>query len=254
MPEQLGYRDYVEDDSHMKYYREYQERYARTIRESDRKLLALVSSEVSRPTVTSLLDMGCSTGNLLLHLKAAAPRLRLHGADIVSSIIDDNRKNPALSGVEFHQLDMLQIGAAGEPGHPGLHDIVVCNASLMFFDGREFEMAVEKISGLTRAGGAVIMFDLFHPFDSELMVVETSRTHPAGLRFFQRGYPAVQKALAAAGLIKEKLEPWHMPFDLPRPSDPADLTSYTVRTDAGERLAFRGPLFQSWSHLVARKP
>ena len=44
-----------------------------------------------------------------------------------------------------------------------------------------------------------------------------------------------------------------MPFDLPRPTEEKDVTSYTEHTKDGRRLSFRGSLFQPWCHVTAKK-
>src|SRR5687767_4477614 len=80
-----GYRDYVEDSAHMREYSDYQQRYAETPRESDKVLIDLVREHA--PEGGSLLDMGCSTGNLLLHISRLLPGLELHGADMASDVI-----------------------------------------------------------------------------------------------------------------------------------------------------------------------
>src|SRR5215831_5995994 len=136
MPVNLTFRDYVQDAAHMRAYGEYQKKYARTIRESDRVLIDMVRAAVA-PTLAqerrpSLIDLGCSTGNLLLHLKHAVPALALSGGVIVGSIIVANRLNPELGGIEFHELDMLEL-----PTEPQ-YDVVVTNAALMFFTPEEF--------------------------------------------------------------------------------------------------------------------
>ena len=245
MANELTYKDYVTDSRHMSEYSGYQTKYARTIRESDRVLLDLVLAQLEPPNGT-VLDIGCSTGNFLLHLRRAAPEAKLTGGDVVPAVIDACRSNPELMAIEFAIMDMLQKPVR-------TFDIVVANAALMFFSPSEFRTAIANLGSMVAAKGSLIVFDYFHPWDQELSIVETSRAHPHGLKFFQRSYSQVSVALAAAGLTPEEFRPFDIPIDLPAPADRGDITTHTVRTAQGVGLSFRGTLFQPWCHLVARK-
>ena len=245
MSRDLTYKDYVGDEAHMAAYAEYQRKYSHQIRESDRKLISLIARHVGDGRGKELLDIGCSTGNLLRHLKHAIPQLQLEGADIVASIIAANSDAPDLKGIRFSVLNMLEMPADRQ------FDVVVANAALMFLADHEFERAVENLGRAVRFGGLFAAFDLFHPFEETVSVVERSQAHPNGLKMAFRSYEEVRRALAKAGLHAPEFFPWFMPMDLPRPSDPADLTTYTIKSDQGERLSFRGVLYQSWCHMTA---
>lgn len=85
-----SFLDYVNDAGHMRLYAEYQRRYAGSMRESDRVLIdrirELVGGALARGEQPSVLDLGCSTGNLLWHLKQALPGLRLAGGDVAAGL------------------------------------------------------------------------------------------------------------------------------------------------------------------------
>ena len=59
--------------------------------------------------------------------------------------------------------------------------------------------------------------------------------------------------LEESGLGNASFEPFSIQIDLPRPEISGPIYTYTVRTDEGDRLQFRGTLFQPWCHLVANK-
>jgi 2-polyprenyl-3-methyl-5-hydroxy-6-metoxy-1,4-benzoquinol methylase len=71
-----GYREDVSDATHMRSYASYQRRYGHVLRESDRELIERVRARTVDGA--SLLDVGCSTGSLLLHLSRLLPELELH--------------------------------------------------------------------------------------------------------------------------------------------------------------------------------
>ena len=76
MTENFTYREYVTDQAFLREYNAYQAKYAHEIRESDKVLIELVRAIVKGHDNAEgrlrLLDVGCSTGNLLLHLGTVA--------------------------------------------------------------------------------------------------------------------------------------------------------------------------------------
>lgn len=236
-----GYRDYVDDAGHMRAYADYQRRYADTLRESDRVLIELIR-ERSAPGA-ALLDMGCSTGNLLLHLSRLLPALRLHGADLVPEIVAACKADPALAGIEFTEHDMLDLRLDQR------FDLITVNASLMFFTPEQFERALTRLGAALVPGGHLIGFDYVHPFEQEIELVETSAAFPGGLRLFQRSEGAVRAALAAAGFEAPAFGAFELGIDLPRPEDRADIRTWTPFPGA----SFRGTLFQPWCHFTATR-
>jgi SAM-dependent methyltransferase len=227
-------------------YSAYQRRYATEVRASDRVLIDLIRTHAAGREGLSLLDVGCSTGNFLRHLRAALPRLELTGGDVVPSVVDDCRANPDLAGIDFEVVDIT--------GLEGEYDFVVANAILFLLDDDDLDSAAASAAGALRAGGAFLAFDWFHPFAQELDLVERSAVNPDGLKLRIRSYSLVSSILERHGLANVRFQPFSMPFDLPRPDDAADITSFTHLTSTGERLSFRGALFQPWCHVVAEKP
>jgi SAM-dependent methyltransferase len=245
------FRDYVSDDTYMTLYNEYQNRYAARMRESDRVLIDLVRRVAAgRPADgngVSVLDLGCSTGNLLLHLKANFQGLELFGGDVVKSAIEQCRSNPMLKGIQFNEMDIFELPL------DRMYDIVVTNAVLWAFDDAQFPAALRNIGRLLTTDGTLLAFEQFHPFQQELSIVERSKYHPDGLTLYLRGYEVVRSAFAGAGFASVEFQPFNIPIDLPRPSDSSEINSYTVNTVDGARMSFRGALFQPWCHVVARK-
>ncbi len=244
------YLDYTRDAGHMALYSAYQARYVQEPRESDTVILGLVA-EILRDLPAArrpgrLLDIGCSTANLLRHLRRACPGLELAGFDLAADVIGQCQRDPDLAGIRFEVMDMLELPASGE------FDIVTADAALMFFTDAQFARALARIGGALRPGGALVAFDFFHPYPQGLAIRETSDLHPRGLELHFRPFQLVRAALAAAGFGEIDLRPFTMPVDLV-PSAELPLSSRTVRTAGGGRLCFRGALFQPWCHLRAVK-
>ena len=237
------YREYVGDDAFMAGYTEYQKKYAVTMRESDKRLIALLRSKIGdeRKTVA---DIGCSTGNFLMHLKRLCPNFDLVGGELAPKALKLCRANPQLAGIRFEEMNVVTLGRTAE------FDAVTLNAVLYLFEPAGFDSAIASISRALRPGGWVIAFDWFHPWEQELAIRETSKTHPNGLMIHLRSYSRVRPILARHGFKEPAFEPFAIPIDLPRPSELDDMTSYTV---GPERLIFRGSLAQPWCFLAAQK-
>lgn len=249
MNESFTYHDYVADEKFLAEYNDYQGKYANQMRESDKILVGLIRdivekhSNIRRPL--RLLDVGCSTGNLLLHLKRLIPSLSLTGGDLAESSLAQCRSNPELSGVEFKFTDMLNLTERS-------FDLITVNAVLYMMDEQHFEQSLRSINNALSSGGSMLVFDFFHPFDQHLSIVERSRSHPNGLRLTFRSMDRVNQQLKAAGFCMPTYRPFTLPIELPMMND-GELMTYTVLTADERRLPFRGTLFQPWCHMVAIK-
>ena len=256
MVKETTYQEYVEDLDLYRKYSKYQQRYADKIRESDRYLIEIIKEIVSEEgnSAISLLDIGCSTGNLLFHIKNALPTLRLTGGDGMAPVIEECRKDPRLVGIDFQKMDILEI-----PGKASF-DIIVGNAVTYLLDASEYDASIESVGRSLTDGGSYVGFEWMHPFKCDLKIVETSRSHPQGLTIYVRPYSAVEAALTKHGFGDIEFRPFQIGIDLPldytfgdNEDGFEDLNSYTVKTAEGERLLFRGPLFQPWCFVIARK-
>ena len=241
---------YVTDENYLSDYNAYKARYAENIRESDKVLIGLVSKYIEDcnfKTPPKLLDIGCSTGNLLLHLNRLLPNINLTGGDLARSSIEEAKKNKKLKDITFQELDLFELPE-------NTYDIVVTNAVLCLFDRQEFKDALEIIYTSLREGGALFVFDWIHPFEhQDVVVYETSMSDPDGIRLCFRPIKKVAEELSSAGFSNSSFHPFEMPIDLEKPAPDEDVVSYTVTSQESERMTFRGVIFQPWCHVIATK-
>lgn len=238
-----GYGTYSQDERHMARYRDYQARYSSRVRESDRVLIEWLRESLPAGA-TELLDVGCSTGNLLVHLRRELPDLRLSGIDLSAETIAANAANADLSEIRFETADIVRADIEG------VYDVITCNAIFFSLDDDELGAALGNLRRALAPGGQLFAFDWFHPHeDQHLTIVERSREFPDGLRITARPENRMRSLMQAAGFGSVEFRPFSMPFDLERPGDPSDVTTYTVATADSRRLSFRGALFQPWSHM-----
>ena len=249
------YKRYVSDADWARTYSAYQKKYVTNPRESDKKSARLVLAALrdmpwlQRPP--RILDIGCSTGNFLRHLRQLVPDAHLVGGDLMAPIVQECREDPELAGITFQIMDVFDIPTSLP------FDVIVANAVTYLFEPGEFEQVSASFAKAVNPGGAYIGYELIFPGNREKRVIEKSQGHPEGLKMILRAEDFVRATLAAAGFDDIEVQPFDIPIDLPKP-DPtgtdADLITYTVRDAVtGRRLMYRGDLFQPWAHIVARK-
>ncbi|MGD1906285.1 MAG: class I SAM-dependent methyltransferase [Leptolyngbyaceae cyanobacterium] len=248
MSEQFSYQDYVNDDAFLESYNDYQSRYSERVRESDKVIINLVKKVISEhpnnnPTI---LDIGCSTGNLLLHLNNLVPKANYVGGDLAESSLEVCRNNSALKDIQFEQLDITNLPR-------NQYDIVIVNAVFYMLDHMQYEQALKSIGNALNSGGSMIVYDFAHPFEHQNLVInETSLMHPNGLRLCFRPMKFIEEKMLMAGFEKPCFNPFEIPITLPKPEFDQEVVTYTTESDEG-RLMFRGTLYQPWCHIVARK-
>lgn len=240
-----SYDHYVKDEKFLAFYNDYQKRYAGEIAERDKVMLGLIAEKTQGRG--SLLDIGCSTGNLLLHIKRAFPEMVLTGGELAESSLTVARANPDLAGIEFRTMDMLSI--------PGRYDCIVANAVTYLFDWPEYERAIQSIASALKPGGVFVSFDWYHPFPGQdIAIREITPGHPDGITIHSRSLDRVGRIFDKAGLDNFEFHPFIIPIDLPEPEDKSgDPVTYTVKLDNGNRLCMRGSLYQPWCHVTATK-
>lgn len=248
MTDDFSYHDYVGDEGFLADYNSYQARYAERIRESDKVIVELLRDAASQAdNRLQVLDIGCSTGNLLLHLKRLLPKADYVGGELAESSLEECRRNPALEGVAFERLDITQLPQER-------YDVVIANAVLYMFDESQYDHALRSLAGALKPGGRVILYDFAHPFEHQnLTILETSLMHPKGLRLCFRPMKYVAEHMLAAGFRTPEFRPFELPIELPKPGYNEEVVTYTVDASGGSRLMFRGALFQPWCHMIAFK-
>jgi hypothetical protein len=182
-----------------------------------------------------------------MHLKDRYPELRYRGGDLFPEIVDHCRRNPKLAGVEFEVLDVRDLKSV-EPA-----DVVIVNAVLFRFLDDEFLLSLQNLFSVIKPGGQIFGFEFIHAFEQRLIISETSVEHPEGLTLVFRPKSEFSKVVVEAGFEQPWFQPFEISIDLPKPTDPRSIITFTTKTDAGARLNFRGSLYLPWCHWGAKR-
>jgi SAM-dependent methyltransferase len=250
MPSQeKEYLKYVQNDRHMKEYNDYQNKYSSQPSERDKITISAVVRHCRKIAEPLIFDAGCSTANLLFHLRRALPNAKLHGADLSPSSIQKAKGNPALTGVDLQIADITSLPAS----YRFRFDVTIANAVLGSLEDPSYLKSVKALSQTLVPGGLLIVFDWITSFEQELEVREFSKDFPNGLFWKVRSQKGMLQTLGQLGLTDITFEPFYMPIPLARSEDKSSIVSYTIAGKDGPLLSFRGCFHQPWSHCYSRR-
>jgi cyclopropane fatty-acyl-phospholipid synthase-like methyltransferase len=235
------FSSYPHDEKHMAHYIEWHKQYSENIRESDRLIIQMLAMTGNNK---SILDIGCSTGNLLRHIKKAF-RSELTGGDLSETQLEACRADPELQGIAFEKMDILDLPKER-------YDVIIANAILYGFDRENFAKALRSIHASLKPEGTLIAFDFFHSYNHDIEIIERTKTFPNGHPLNFRPIEPTRRLLESIGFGKTAFQPFMLPRSIKLNAPWGSVASRTVWTDT-ETLLFRGVLFQPWCHMSAVK-
>jgi len=152
-----------------------------------------------------------------------------------------------LQGIKFEVMDLLSMDVRD------VADVLILSAVLARFSDDEHERGWRAIASAIRPAGAAIVFDWYHPFRQTVRIVDETGAHPKGLILTLRSQIYIANLLGDIGFAQPEFAPFKISIDLPL-KDPADgVSTYTRQAKDGERLQFRGAIYQPWCHMLALK-
>jgi ubiquinone/menaquinone biosynthesis C-methylase UbiE len=110
-----------------------------------------------------VLDFGCGPGQIPILIKQRWPGMRILGVDAGPNMIEQARKDTAMTGVEIDYA-VLRLGPQGEsrlPHGDGEFDIVLCNSTLHHLD--DPVVTLDELARVADPRGAVLVRDLLRP-------------------------------------------------------------------------------------------
>ena len=223
-------------------YLAYQDKYRDVPRASDVELIKLISKHT--PKAGRVLDVGCSTGNLLRHLQAARPDLAFLGFDLDIKAVEATWD----AGFKATIQDVTDPKWAVAP----THDTVILNAVLYCLTDRQAAAALRNIHAILQPGGHLFIWDLLHQWNQRLTIREES-TRYGDVTYHIRPYTLLWRLAQEAGFKAVKFLPCKVPR-LDRPDDLDNLTSWTFPQGWNKgAVPFRGGVAQPWCHAILTK-
>lgn len=243
-----NYFKYTQNQEGFDRYNQYQTKHRETIRDSDKVLINIIKKNFSNFENSKLLDVGCSTGNFLFHIKSEFPKVQLEGCDLNKSSIESCIHDKDLIGMNFFQEDLLKFN------YQSKYDIIVANASMVFMNWDQYLMGLQNIYKALKPNGIFVSFEWVNPFNvQDLQILETSLDEPEGLMLFFRSSKKVKETFIKAGFDDVKILPFEISTNLPFRGYEEDVFTYTRQEVDGEKMSFRGGLYQPWAHNFAKK-
>ena len=218
------------------------------VMKSDKKIIQIIGDYVNAGGGLRVLDIGCSTGYLLKHIKHKMPNLELTGGDLNNLQIEHCKSQEELLGIQFEVMDATKIDK------PRSFDVIIANAMFLMLEDETFEASLTSIYDAMDFGGILVAFDQVHEWAQDVTIIEKSGSAPDGIILRQRPKNDVEKLLQKVGFMNLEFSAFDLPIDLPKPPvNTRRMETYTVSTVEGPRLQMRGVIAQPWSHIIASK-
>lgn len=180
---------------------------------------------------TSILDIGCATGDLLAFLGRKYPSAALTGLDIDATLIETAAAREELT-------DATLIVGDGRSADIGQFSLTTCFGMLGIFD--DCEPVLDQLLMNTARGGRVAVQALLNPDDIDVRIAY--KDHLNGLDWM-RGFNIFSRQRverwAASKPLKVEFHDFHMTSELPkRPNLPH--RAHTLDTADGRRRSING--------------
>lgn len=180
---------------------------------------------------SSLLDVGCATGELVYYLRSRFSGVRFSGVDNQPELLARAAAEPLLSDIRFIEADALTY--RGEK-----HDVSVCFGMLGIFD--DFEPLFESLIANTHAGGRIYVHGLMNDDDIDVRIYYRDNLYNEA---WNRGFNIVSAARLQRWLSSRassiRFTAVELETDLPkRPETPH--RAYTAMMADGRRITTNG--------------
>ncbi len=177
----------------------------------------------------SLLDLGCSRGELLYHIKNDLPNYsKLCGLDYSKDLIENAKGQSFLKGVDF------KIGNAQNFELNQEFDFIICSGLVGYFDS--LDEIFKMFSKHLKKGGTALVFSIFNEFDVDVHVKYRNNKY---FDQFESGWNihsinTAKATLKIFGLLLKDTHKFQLSFDDKPKKDPA--RSWTQYIDGNKKF------------------
>jgi SAM-dependent methyltransferase len=221
------------------------QKYFQTKPEQMKLLEGLVAPYLVEQGRVTVLDVGCGLGDASYFLSQLNPQAEFLGVDRDEFMLSQAREVCAgLPNLSFEEAD---LHALEERFGPRSFDLAISKQVISWLPG--YEEAVRQMMAVARR--AVFITSLFYDgrIDFNIRVREHARElGPDGYNAFYNVYsfPIFREFCLAHGAREVTGTDFHIGIDLPRPTSPDRMGTYTVKLESGDRLQISGALLMPW--------
>jgi ubiquinone/menaquinone biosynthesis C-methylase UbiE len=189
-----------------------------------------------------VLDACCGYGRLIHFLNEYDPAQEYVGIDYVPSLISKARERFAgWSNIRFEERDVMKLAE-----YYGKEFSIAINYKTISWLSY-YETLVEQLIKVTR--DKIYITSLFYdgPFDFIAKIHDYSQPESDSYNYLNTySFPKFERFCKALGVKEVNAIDMRLDFDLPKPSDPGVLQTYTVLAADGSRLEMTGVIGLNW--------
>lgn len=216
-------------------------------KESFKELLGIVRTEA--PKASTVLDVGCATGELLGFLSSQLPSAKCSGVDVTDDLLIAARRNlPAAEFVNASALDLPQR-------FTGTFDLTCAIGCMSIFDETQIETFWSNLFRVTGPGGLIVVLSPLNEFGIDAMIRHRKRPNgkaadwETGWNVFSR--ETIGEIVEANGSSLQ-LRRFQLPIDLKPKGDP--IRTWTIKTENRDRQLTNGlKLLVDHYFMIAKK-
>ncbi len=230
--------------SHNKQTRVYTQ--GRPLKSHEQKMIELLKSELSQDSKEKLLDIGCSDGMFLRHLRSEFASLDLWGLELDDKFIQQGKAQNDQAGVQIMQGDASSVDSSTK------YDVILASGILSVFD--EPFPILEGWLNCLASNGILIVFGYFNERDLDTRIHYRNHFDDHGWETGLTAYSqkAYQKYFGEKGQVSVDFIPFVPDFDIQEDENP--IRSYTVQTKSGKRLiVIGGHIICNMGYMILRK-
>jgi len=216
-------------------------------KESFKELLGIIRTETPNPS--SILDVGCATGELLGFLSSQFPSASCLGVDVTDDLLIAARNNlPAAEFVNASALDLPERLT-------GKFDLTCAIGCMSIFDESQIDAFWTNLFRATRPGGLIVVLSPLNEFGVDAMIRHRKRRN-GRVAQWETGWNIFSKEtvgeIVKANGSSLQLKHFQIQIDLMPKDDP--IRTWTMKTENRDRQLTNGlKLLVDHYFMIARK-
>lgn len=216
-------------------------------KESFKELLDIIRAEA--PNASSIMDVGCATGELLGFLSSQLPSAKCLGVEVTDDLLIAARKN--LPSAEFVNASALDLPARFTRSF----DLTCAVGCMSIFDESQIEAFWANLLRVTKPGGLTVVLSPLNEFGIDAMIRHRKRPNGKAAQW-ETGWNIFSKEtirdIVEANGSSLQFKRFQISIDLKPKDDP--IRTWTMKTENRDRQLTNGlKLLVDHYFMIARK-